>query len=150
MDAPGSPIYPSVYEYRFPIRLQHIDAAGIVFFARYFELAHEAYESFLEDLGHGIAAAIEKGDIIIPIASAEARYTKPMRHGERITAQLRLLKLRGSSFVVRTELSGPAGAGKDSRAVIVTGHVCVNRTTLRPVAIPDGLRVALAAYLHPE
>ena len=33
------------------IRLQHVDGAGVVFFARFFELAHLAYEDLLEVMG---------------------------------------------------------------------------------------------------
>jgi YbgC/YbaW family acyl-CoA thioester hydrolase len=133
-----------VYERRFAVRLQHVDAAGVVFFARYFELAHEVYEEFLEDLGHGIAAAIDKGEIIIPIGSAEARYLKPLRHGETITARLKLIDLRGSSFAVVTSFFGVAN---DARAVITTGHVCVSQASFKPTPLPEDLKSALRPYL---
>lgn len=135
-----------IYRRQFPIRLQYVDAAGIVFFARYFELMHDVYESFLEELGHGIAAAIAEGKIIIPIAAAEARYHRPMRHGEAITAHLRLSGLKRSSFVVTTEFVGTKE--DDRRATIVTTHVCVAVETMRPVPLPAGLKAALADYLE--
>ena len=134
-----------IYERRFPIRLQYVDAAGIVFFGRYFELMHDVYESFLEDLGHSIAAAIARGDLIIPIAAAEARYHRPMRHGEQITARLQLSSMKKSSFAVRTEFSGTEN---DLRAVITTTHVAVAMESMKPVPLPPGLRAGLLDYVE--
>jgi YbgC/YbaW family acyl-CoA thioester hydrolase len=134
-----------IYERTFPIRLQYVDAAGIVFFGRYFELMHDVYESFLEELGYGLAAAIAEGRIIMPIAAAEARYHRPMRHGDVIKARLRLTALKRSSFVVTTDF---LGVDDDPRATLVTTHVAVARETMRPVPLPDGLRGALSGYLE--
>jgi 1,4-dihydroxy-2-naphthoyl-CoA hydrolase len=134
------------YTRTFPIRIHDVDAAGIVFFARYLYLSHDVYEAFLEDIGHSIPKAIAEGEYIIPIKSCEAEYYRPMLHGETITAELFLTELRGSSFTIETRLIGP---DKVLRATITTRHVCVGTAAMKPIALPDTLRAALVEYLHP-
>jgi len=133
------------YTRTFPILIHHVDAAGIVFFANYFILAHDVYEAFLADIGHGIAKAIDEGEYIIPIAHSEGDYHRPMRHGEQITAHLVVTELRSASFTVRTKL---IGTDQVMRATITTRHVCVSSATMKPMALPATLRTALVEYLE--
>jgi len=133
------------YTREFPIRIHDVDAAGIVFFATYLVLWHDVYEAFLADIGHSIPDAIARGEYIIPIKRCEAEYHRPMRHGEIITAHLRLTELRGSSFVVITDF---IGADQVNRATITTRHVCVGTRQMKPVPVPEDLRTALEPYLN--
>ena len=134
----------TTYTRTFPILIHHVDAAGIVFFANYFILAHDTYEHFLQDIGHGIPKAIDDGEYIIPIAHSEADYFRPMRHGEMITARLTLTELRQASFTVKMDLVGPDDI---KRATITTRHVCVSTATMKPMAIPPDMHAALAGYV---
>ena len=133
------------YKHTLTIRIHDVDAAGIVFFAQYLFLFHDIYESFLADIGHSIPRAISEGNYIIPIKNVSADYHRPMYHGEIITGELYLSDLRGSSFTTVTEL---IGADNVRRATITTTHVCVATKTMKPTALPDALRAALAKYLH--
>jgi 1,4-dihydroxy-2-naphthoyl-CoA hydrolase len=133
------------YTHTFPIRIHDVDAAGIVFFARYLSLFHDVFESFLAAIGHSISKAISEGNYIIPIKNVAADYHRPMYHGETITGELCLSDLRGSSFTTVTKL---IGADKVVRATITTTHVCVAVSTMKPTALPGALRAALADYLH--
>ena len=133
------------YTHTVPIRIHDVDAAGIVFFAQYLFLFHDVYESFLADIGHSIPKAITEGNYIIPIKRCEADYHRPMFHGETITGELWLSELRGSSFTTVTRLIGPDQA---NRATITTTHVCVGTSTMKPIALPEDLRAALAEYVH--
>jgi 1,4-dihydroxy-2-naphthoyl-CoA hydrolase len=132
------------YTHAFPIRIHDVDAAGIVFFARYLSLFHDVFESFLAGIGHSISTAINEGNYIIPIKRCEAEYHRPMFHGETITGKLSLSELRGSSFTTVTRLIGP---DQVNRATITATHVCVATKTMKPTALPDSLRAALADYV---
>ncbi len=134
----------TTYRHDFPIRIHDVDAAGIVFFAKYFTLAHNVYEQFLEGIGHSISAAIDEGNYIIPIAHSECHYRAPMRHGDEISGELRLIEIRGTSFVVETRLVGKDGV---HRATVTTRHVCVSTQTMKPIPMPESLRNALSEYL---
>lgn len=131
----------------FPIRIHDVDAAGIVFFARYFVLMHDVYESFLAGIGHSISSAIAAGRIIIPVVESHCRYRRPMRHGETITATLVIRDLKHSSYAAVCQFAGPAG---DLRAILTVRHVCVDAGTMKPIALPADLHAALAAYVPAE
>lgn len=133
------------FDYAFTVRLHDIDGAGIVFFARIQQLAHDAYEALLASLGHSIAGYIVEGKYIIPIGSVEADYKRPLRQGETIAARVSIMEMSGSSYRVRIQLWGPA---EDLRAEIRMRCVAVLRATMRPTAIPPDLRQALTAFLE--
>jgi len=133
------------YTHTLTIRIHDVDAAGIVFFAQYLYLFHDVYEAFLADIGHSIPKAISEGNYIIPIKSVSADYHRPMFHGETISGELYLSDLRGSAFTTVTKL---IGADQIVRATITTTHVCVATQTMKPTALPNELRTALAEYLH--
>jgi acyl-CoA thioesterase FadM len=166
---------PETYEYTFTVRLHDIDGAGIVFFARILERAHDAYEALLDALGHSIAGYIVEGKYIIPIGSVEADYKRPLRQGEVIRARVSLMEMTGSSYRVRIRLVGPQSNGsqsygprsdgsrsdgpggdgsaggpprEDLRAEIRLRCVAVLRATMRPTAVPPDLRQALATFLE--
>ena len=67
------------YRHNFPIRIHDVDAAGIVFFARYFILMHDVYESFLESIGCSISSVLNAGEILIPVVESHCRYRRPVR-----------------------------------------------------------------------
>ena len=131
----------------FPIRIHDVDAAGIVFFANYFILAHDVYESFLAHVGHSISAAIEEKAVLVPVVESHCRYRRPMRHGETITGRLTIAQLKHSSFSVRTEFVGADGV---TRAELTVRHVCVNPVTMKPVPLPPDMHRALEEYRAPE
>jgi YbgC/YbaW family acyl-CoA thioester hydrolase len=136
-----------IFEQRFPIRIHDVDAAGIVFFARYYVLMHDVYESFMETIGHGISRAIVRGEILIPVIHSEARYFRPMRHGEVITGRLTIHELRHTSYVVQVDF---IGADDVQRSRLRCRHICVNAGTMKPEPLPESLRQALSPYVPAE
>ncbi|TPW08518.1 MAG: putative thioesterase [bacterium] len=132
------------YRHDFPIRIHDVDAAGIVFFARYYVLMHDVYESFLDSIGFSISSVLNAGDIIIPVVESHCRYRRPMRHGETITGEITLAELKHTSYIVRCRFLGPDGG---LRALLTVRHVSVSQQSMKPVAMPDGMRGALGRYL---
>ncbi|HEX7879277.1 MAG TPA: thioesterase family protein [Candidatus Eisenbacteria bacterium] len=135
---------PKRYRHDFPIRIHDVDAAGIVFFARYYVLMHDVYESFLADIGFSISDVIRQGEVIIPVVESHCRYRRPMRHGETITGDIVLAELTATSYVVRCRL---LGADDELKAVVSVRHVAVSQATMKPVPLPLSIREALAPYL---
>lgn len=134
------------FEHEFTVRLHDIDAAGIVFFARIMERAHDAYEALLNALGHSIAGYVEAGTLIIPIAEAHAEYRRPLRLAERIRVRVTLDGMTASAYRVRMTLLGPED---DLRAVVTMRCVAVLRASMRPTALPPDLKARLTPYLDP-
>jgi acyl-CoA thioester hydrolase len=89
----------------------------------------------------------EHGKTIGLVVETQCSYFAPLVFPDRIDAGLRVAKLGTSS--VRYEVGlfreGDAEAAAQGHFV----HVYVDRVTRRPVALPDGLRAALAPLVTP-
>lgn len=123
------------------VRLQHTDGAGVVFFARYFELAHIAYEELMESLGVPLPADLAGWDPVLPIVRAESDYKASLRLGDRVRIEVLVAEVKSRSFTLRYRFLGPDGS---EAAVLSTVHVAVDRATGRSTRLPDELRAAFA------
>ena len=43
-----------MFVYQIKTKMHHIDAAGVMFFGHYFDLAHDAYEAFLTEISFSV------------------------------------------------------------------------------------------------
>jgi YbgC/YbaW family acyl-CoA thioester hydrolase len=126
-----------MFIYQTVLRLHHTDAAGLLFFAEQFQLAHDAYETFMESIGYPFAPLIRKSEYLLPIVHAEADFLKPLSTGDRIEIQLKADEIGGSSFTLayallrdRSELVG----------TVKTVHVLISRKTGESISILPELR----------
>ena len=129
-----------MYTYETVIRMHQTDAAGLVYFANIFVLAHDCYEAFL-DRDKSVGAILNEGEILIPLVHAEADYRKSLYVSDAVSIEMSLMKKSTSSFelgfVFKNESSEVAAEAK-------TSHVVINKSTRKPVEIPDFLIQALA------
>lgn len=132
-----------MYSYKRKIRLAETDAAGIVFFSNYFLLFHEAYESFLESAGIGLAAIIHSNKYLLPIAHAESNYKMPLSIGETIEIQLTVEQIRKSSFII---ISRFIKENKTCATIIKTVHVSVDAKTRKKIPFPKAFRERITKY----
>lgn len=131
--------------YERPIRFDEVDPAGIVFFARYANFAHEAVEAFFQSLEGGYPALIQKRRIGLPIVHLEADFRAPLRYGDRLRIETRCEKLGTSSatFVHEIHDADRGNLAATVRHVVVA----VNLDSFRPCPIPDDVRNQLQAHL---
>ncbi len=122
------------------VRLRETDAAGVVFFARYFDLLHTAFEAMLEARGLGVGAIIAEGDYALPIVHAECDYGRPLRAGDAVAIHIAAERVGKTSFTLRYTVE--RGGAAVSRAKTV--HVCVDLATGRKRALPEPVTAALA------
>src|SRR5436309_9478399 len=80
-----------------PIRFDEVDPAGIVFFARYANFAHEAIETFFAELDGGYPGLIVKRHIGLPIVHLEADFIAPLRYGDRLRIETSCLEIGTTS-----------------------------------------------------
>ncbi|MBE0537737.1 MAG: acyl-CoA thioesterase [Phycisphaerae bacterium] len=123
-----------MYSYETVIRMQHTDAAGVMFFASVFVLAHDCYEAFLEQHGLSLGAMLDEGRFIAPIVHAEADIRKPMRLSEKITIEMTLAKTGKSSFELAYHLQNKTG---ETTAHVTTIHAMLDNATRKAVRTPD-------------
>ena len=98
------------HTYQRTIRLADTDAAGIVFFANYLVLCHEAYESALSAAGLPVQEFITSGDVIVPIAKSSVDYLRPLQCGDEVSVTVKpgWATAAGSSCCAATSGSGRA------------------------------------------
>jgi len=129
-----------MYVYQTRITLRDADAAGVLFFARYLALAHDAYETMLQERGCPVGEMLAGETFVVPVVHAEADYKAPLRVGELALITLHLEELRSRTFRLRSELHTEDGT---TACVVRTTHCCVSVATRRPTAMPAPLRQAL-------
>ena len=128
-----------MYTYKTTIRLHHTDAAGILFFAHLFVIAHECYESFLEPEVTFNSIFNEK-NLKMPIVHAEADYYKPLRTSDKITITPQLENIGDSSFSIVYDVHTENG---ENAAKVKTNHVLRELKGNRPRSLPEKLRAKL-------
>jgi len=112
------------FTYTRTIHFPDTDAAGVVFFARYLFIAHEAYEEALGAHGVPLAQFFDDQDVIIPITRSEASYLRPLVCGDQVSVTLTPTRTGPDSFAIDYEFKR-LGPPIKRAAVIRTEHVCL-------------------------
>ena len=126
------------FSYHRTIHFADTDAAGVVFFANYLALCHEAYEESLAATGINIARFFSDHGIIIPIARSTADYLRPMMCGEKIRVAITPVVLSENSFALDCTIA-KLGPPEKIAARIRTEHVCIASATRTRIAFPAAL-----------
>lgn len=130
-----------------PIKFEDVDAAGIVFFARFVAYAHEAMEHFFGGVEGGYAGLITKRRVGLPAVKVGISFASPARYGDTLVIETRVLRVGNRSAVFRyTMINEATGA-----LVCDLDHTVVT-TDLKMLAscdMPDDVRAALLAHLEP-
>ena len=130
-----------------PVRFQDVDAGGVLFFGRIFDYCHQAYEEVVATSGVDPARYFAGAEYLVPIAHAEADYRVPIRHGERVAISIDVSRVGRASFGLSYRVAGPNG---DLRVEAATIHAFVDRSTMKPIPIPDPLRKFFLGHLAPK
>jgi 1,4-dihydroxy-2-naphthoyl-CoA hydrolase len=136
-----------MYTYNARITLHDADAAGVLFFGRYFALAHDAYEAFLDSHGLNIGHLIRTTDYILPVVHAESDYRRALFAGQKTTIHLRIVELRSRTLTVAYEFFNAEG---ELACRLRTVHCAVNVKTRRAVVLPREVVNALKPEVEPE
>ena len=118
------------------VRLHDADAAGVLFFAKYFKFAHDAYEQYMETIDFDFRNMIDNSSYLVLIVNAESDFHKPMYAGDIIKVAMNSKKIGHTSYVLSYEISNGDG---DLTAKVKTTHCCVDKKTGKPTKLPDKL-----------
>ena len=128
---------------RQPIRFEHCDTAGIVFFARYFTMMQGAVEAWFEtELGLDYADIIQRRRVGLGYVRAECDYLKPARLGDVLSLTLLVERVGRSSIGLTFHGHRDGGPALIGRLVLVTTDI--NETASIP--IPADIRDAVESY----
>lgn len=129
----------AAWRHKMTVRMHQTDSAGVVFYANLFVMAHECYESWLEQ--YLSLSEILRRDIQIPIAHAEADYDLPLSLSDEVTIELALAQKKTTSFTLQYTFITENGR---QAAHVKTVHVVIDSRTRQPVQIPSFLEKALS------
>jgi 4-hydroxybenzoyl-CoA thioesterase len=134
-----------MFVFRRPIRFCEIDAARLVFFARFFDYCHEALEALFAEFPGGYPRMVQERDLGIPTVRLQADFRAPLRYGDVARFELHVLRIGTTSVTVKYEVKRDA----DDLLVATITHVIVlaSFSSLRPRSIPDDLRALFAQHL---
>jgi 1,4-dihydroxy-2-naphthoyl-CoA hydrolase len=130
------------FVYKRTIHFPDTDAAGVVFFARYLSICHEAYEESLAASGIAVARFFADNGVVIPISKCTADYLRPMLCGDQVVVSVKPLQLTDDTFAIDYEMRKATGSGK-LIATVRTAHVCISSTSRERLALPE----AIAAWI---
>lgn len=119
--------------------MYHTDAAGVVFYANLFIMAHDCYEQWMGS--YMPISEILSSNIEIPIVHAHADYHEPIRLSDEIAIQMSLVEKKQTSYTLLFTFINPAG---DPAAHIKTTHVVIDSQTRKQVNIPEPLLEGLS------
>ncbi len=128
-----------------PVRFEEIDAAGILFFARYLALCHDAMEAFFAPLPGGYHAIVNEGGRGFPAVHVGCDYEAPLRYGDVAVIDVEVAHVGTTSckflYTIRRKRDGVVCARAE--------HVCVHTDmrTMTKLPFPPELRAHLEAAL---
>jgi 4-hydroxybenzoyl-CoA thioesterase len=126
------------------VRFADCDAAGIVFFPRYFEMLNGVVEDwFAGPLQVSFRELHVNRRVSVPTAAVEARFIAPSRLEDELTFALTVTRLGRSSCSLRHRIS----AGGTLRFEASQTFVYVG-LSLKPEPWPEDLRARMANYLE--
>jgi YbgC/YbaW family acyl-CoA thioester hydrolase len=122
------------------VQFHEIDAAGVMFFARFYEIAHQCFEHALLEVGFDLATALNAGHGL-PLVHTESDFRHPLRFGDQIAVDVACAKIGGKSITMRYHFSLVATA--TDVATITLIHACVDMKGMTTEPVPCGLIAAL-------
>lgn len=128
------------------VRFADCDAAGIVFYPRYFEMLNGVVEDwFAGPLGASFRELHVNREVSVPTAAVEARFIAPSRLEDDLTFSLTVTKLGGASCSLRHVIECDGQRRFEATQTIVF----VGRS-LKPEPWPDALRARIQPFLETQ
>ena len=124
-----------LFKTRFITRMHDIDAAGVVFFARIFYYAHEAYETFLNHHQLSINDILSTNSIL-PIHHVEADFKAPIYLNEQIDIEMYVQDVKESEFSLNYHFVDTSGI---IRATALSQHIYLDSQTRIRKTLSDSI-----------
>ena len=132
-----------MFKYNHTIKFHEVDAAGIIFFANVYKIAHDAYQDFLFSLNFE-ENYFESKKYAIPLVHSSADYLKPIKFNDNITIEIKVVKLGDSSFELSYNFLNEKN---EVMAQVETVHVMIEKENFKKTAITEELKESLTKFL---
>ena len=126
------------------INFYDCDPAGILFFARIYEICHSAYEEMIQSFNLREDYWTNE-NFVVPILKSEASYHKPIKYGKMITVEIVVGNLRDSSFELNYEIKNDK---YEVCTKVKTVHIFVDKNKWKKTEIVEGVKEGLQKYIN--
>ncbi len=133
-----------MHTYLRPIRFEEVDAAGIVFFARFLGYGHEAMESLLGGLEGGYTHLVNVRKIGMPAVHVECDFRAPLRFGDVARVEVTVPRVGTKSCTYEYRFVRERDGADAARVV----HVCAvtDLVAFKAIPIPEDVRTLLERH----
>ena len=121
------------FEHAVTARFFEIDRAGIVFFGRFFEYCHAAFEEMLLAAFGDWDGQFDDFGWAMPLVHVEADFQRPARMGDRLTVTLEVERLTKRSVTFRFVVRASDGS---SCAEVRHKHAFIDRGRFESTEVP--------------
>jgi 4-hydroxybenzoyl-CoA thioesterase len=125
------------------VGFDEVDAAGVVYFARFLSFCHDAIAAMLAPLEGGYAGLVQKRRLGLPAVHLEADFEAPLRFGDEVRIATTVERLGTSSCTFSFDLARAADGTRVARVRHVVALTDLDAMRARP--LPDDLRRLLEA-----
>lgn len=128
------------------IRFDDVDGAGIVYYPKFFDLCHAAFEDFFDS-----AAPISYPELIrdrrqgFPTVAIESEFTAPLEYGDTVIVELSVAEIGRTSVSFTYTVRRKRDGAKSFRAHITT--VFIDLDSRKSLPVPQELRSIFSAFL---
>ena len=126
-----------------PVRFSDIDAAGWLYYPRFFEYCHNAFEDWFNlKAPASYPEMIDEQHFGFPAVKATGEYFAPLTHGEIAQISIKILHVGNSSLRTGYEITRKSDQRVSFRSEVTT--VCVDLKQGKSMPIPDNFRAFLS------
>ena len=130
-----------LFKTQFSVRMHDTDSAGVMFYARAFYYAHDAYEDFLQANEQSISDLLQD-NFILPISHTDADFKAPVFLDDKIEIEIFRQAINESDFTLTYHFINH----KRTTCIIAsTSHVCLGRQSRKRMPLPAALNKILTA-----
>jgi 4-hydroxybenzoyl-CoA thioesterase len=134
----------AAYRKQILVRFGDCDAAGIVFYPRYFDMFNSLVEDwFGEELDFSFTEIVTRRGWGLPTVHLEVDFVAPSVFGDVLSAILRVTAIGTTSIDLDITLQGPDKVDRVRGKVVL---VLIDRQQHRAIAIPDQLRARISQF----
>jgi 4-hydroxybenzoyl-CoA thioesterase len=127
------------------VKFEEVDAAGIVFFARFATYAHEAMENFFSQLEGGYVRLITERRLGLPAVKFASEFLSPLRYGDVVSIETTVEKLgrRSAVFLYEVKRKSDDVVAARMRHMVVFSDL----DKMKSCDMPEDVRAAFEAHI---
>ncbi len=124
------------FSWRVRVYYHHTDAGGVVYHGTYLDFMEAARIELLHALGFGLAELASENDVLFMVYGLTVDYHRPARLNDELTVTAAIERVGRA----RIEFDQRVLRGAELLVSARVKAACVHPRSLKPVAVPVGLR----------